>query len=854
MHLHDLKYWIALIVLIASVVHISCLVNSSASFYLNEVADFDDIVELDNEKEKVNFEELSAKNPDFEAPEEEGPDPLKINLIEAPSRVKTDVRGVQNKLLNSPYLGPSTHHSAEHYKNSLGQFPQPKGKLNIFESPLIYEVQDDNPQQGYFLVKQRKSDDQPKYKKSGKGIHEGGGEQNLHHNMGNVLETESQQPENCVEEKLDQKSKTKLIASDPGLDMKKPDTFCNQLFEIFHKIPQIVKQLADSTDPQTRNTNWKSIKCIIRQQNPNFARSGILDRPESKNCFQKFIRRRKRHSTYINFRNRKKKFNNNLAKRNAPDDSRFKNIIDFIIKNKSFRSNYTYVPVLFATVKSVDLNQLETSEISPVTDGSSTENLSLQTSSSSASKSTNMSSTNSLLMSSNNTISGITTVKTDNTESMKPTISEGSTSTIIHSDSSAGGSATATFTLVPAMKEAKNLTEELSFRIPRLRESFQDIMDLMKDEPIAKRMKKEISDSASTTNVAEGNSIGSTRKNDTTPSSPPSNSTVPITTTVISTVNPESINPSISSTEHVPFPSESHFNFTISDKSSTKIIDKLELKLPFSGTDMKTMIANGSVCATKLSNVTSSFPIDGNVIPGVLIYPINSETLNNKSKRGIQEEEEYSAENKLGGEYSAENNLGINYYFTIDEPNLNANKKYIDFNPLPKLKKDVLNDCQNETEEMLNVLKSLNMKVPDEIENSKDKFGPDLTNSTSNIVPNTTETASITELSTETTNVMDFNSLSGINISSLMETNPIPNVIKPVANINKMKLFNSSNVETTIDIDAWCATSIGAANEIIPSITIPSRSAKTTTPSSTDTFSTIISSETPEISTKSETS
>ncbi|CAH1116826.1 unnamed protein product [Phaedon cochleariae] len=642
--------------------------------------------------------------------------------------------------------------------------------------------------------------------------------------------------------------------ADPGLDMKKPDTFCNQLFEIFHKIPQIVKQLADSTDPQTRNTNWKSIKCIIRQQNPNFARSGILDRPESKNCFQKFIRRRKRHSTYINFRNRKKKFNNNLAKRNAPDDSRFKNIIDFIIKNKSFRSNYTYVPVLFATVKSVDLNQLETSEISSVTDGSSTENLSLQTSSSSASKSTNMSSTNSLLMSSTNTISGITTVKTDNTESMKPTISEGSTSTIIHSDSSAGGSATATSTLLPAMKEAKNLTEELSFRIPRLRESFQDIMDLMKDEPIAKRMKKEISDSASTTNVAEGNSIGSTRKNDTTPSSPPSNSTVPITTTVISTVNPESINPSISSTEHVPFPSESHFNFTISDKSSTKVIDKLELKLPFSGTDMKTMIANGSVCATKLSNVTSSFPIDGNVIPGVLIYPINSETLNNKSKRGIQEEEEYSAENKLGGEYSAENNLGINYYFTIDEPNLNANKKYIDFNPLPKLKKDVLNDCQNETEEMLNVLKSLNMKVPDEIENSKDKFGPDLTNSTSNIVPNTTETASITELSTETTNVMDFNSLSGINISSLMETNPIPNVIKPVANINKMKLFNSSNVETTIDIDAWCATSIGVANEIIPSITIPSRSAKTTTPSSTDTFSTIISSETPEISTKSETS
>ncbi|CAG9813314.1 unnamed protein product [Phaedon cochleariae] len=206
-------HWIALIVLIASVVHISCLVNSSASFYLNEVADFDDIVELDNEKEKVNFEELSAKNPDFEAPEEEGPDPLKINLIEAPSRVKTDVRGVQNKLLNSPYLGPSTHHSAEQYKHSLGQFPQPKGKLNIFESPLIYEVQDDNPQQGYFLVKQRKSDDQPKYKKSGKGIHEGGGEQNLHHNMGNVLETESQQPENCVEEKLDQKSKTKLITS-----------------------------------------------------------------------------------------------------------------------------------------------------------------------------------------------------------------------------------------------------------------------------------------------------------------------------------------------------------------------------------------------------------------------------------------------------------------------------------------------------------------------------------------------------------------------------------------------------------------------------------------------------------------
>ncbi|XP_072399319.1 uncharacterized protein [Diabrotica undecimpunctata] len=111
----------------------------------------------------------------------------------------------------------------------------------------------------------------------------------------------------------------------------------------------MVQALLERNSPRNVNDAWKTIKCAIRQD-PTILNNGQLD--NGKQCFQKFVRnnRKRRHSTYINFKNHKKKINTNLAKRSSQNDPRFDAIVDFIIKNKMFSDNFTYVPIVFAKV------------------------------------------------------------------------------------------------------------------------------------------------------------------------------------------------------------------------------------------------------------------------------------------------------------------------------------------------------------------------------------------------------------------------------------------------------------------------------------------------------------------------
>uniref|UniRef100_A0A6P7F283 Uncharacterized protein n=1 Tax=Diabrotica virgifera virgifera TaxID=50390 RepID=A0A6P7F283_DIAVI len=127
---------------------------------------------------------------------------------------------------------------------------------------------------------------------------------------------------------------------------------CEELNKIFQEVPFIhdmVQALLERKSPKNVNDAWKTIKCAIRKD-PNILNNDQLD--NGKQCFQRFVRsnRKRRHSTYINFKNHKKKINTNLAKRSSQNDPRFDAIVDFIIKNKMFSENFTYVPIVFAKV------------------------------------------------------------------------------------------------------------------------------------------------------------------------------------------------------------------------------------------------------------------------------------------------------------------------------------------------------------------------------------------------------------------------------------------------------------------------------------------------------------------------
>ncbi|XP_057672215.1 mucin-4-like [Diorhabda carinulata] len=272
----------------------------------NNVEDFKDVVEFsDSNKNDVKTEDSTVAS-------EKKPETFESHNVWPLSRVKTDVNNVQKSQI-----------SIKNKKNY--------DKLsNSDRNNDIYVVRKLGPSKGYFFVEKR-------HKPSRKQIK----------HKRNWADSNNQlvNGENRLE---NEKNKEAEISN------------CKELFSIFDEIPLIqdkIKQLLEKKTSKRMSDTWKSIKLII-MNHPEYSNNHMLDKLETKRCFQNFVnnQRRKRHSTYINLRNQKKKINNNLAKRNIDDDPRFKNIINFIVKNRMFSDKYTYVPIMFAKVENCTTN------------------------------------------------------------------------------------------------------------------------------------------------------------------------------------------------------------------------------------------------------------------------------------------------------------------------------------------------------------------------------------------------------------------------------------------------------------------------------------------------------------------
>ncbi|CAG9840878.1 unnamed protein product [Diabrotica balteata] len=329
MHLHGLNLFLVvtiLIGLISKTVEIS--INKR---YLNSVEDFKDIVEeKESDRDHANAKDISAPlTKRFKELENHNVWPL--------PRVKTDVKSVDRQ----PAL----------VRNVNKKLKSKQGSSNMFVMKKMRYPE------RYYVVRK-------------KGRHRNARNKNINikSNKVNVLSNDecNKIDYNCQlrarsgnnDDKSEQIESITVNHDQLGIeDLKVSDNLnekpsCEELNKIFHEVPFIhdmVQALLERNSPRNVNDAWKTIKCAIRQD-PTILNNGQLD--NGKQCFQKFVRnnRKRRHSTYINFKNHKKKINTNLAKRSSQNDPRFDAIVDFIIKNKMFSDNFTYVPIVFAKV------------------------------------------------------------------------------------------------------------------------------------------------------------------------------------------------------------------------------------------------------------------------------------------------------------------------------------------------------------------------------------------------------------------------------------------------------------------------------------------------------------------------
>lgn len=242
----------------------------------------------------------------------------------------------------------------------------------------------------------------------------------------------------------------------------------------------------------------------MRELNPNLVDLELLDRPGAKRCVRSYMKNReKRHATAATLKRKEKKIK--LQRREAKDkacfnwkpedDPRFRSMIDFLIKNKIVQDDkFTYVPVVFKTVPSATQSVntvlsddkpapfesrnseipeicaplMATSAVAPISTGTQAQHeeaipspstaISLMTPAQLAPSTPSPVTAQSMQMQAPASVS----------EAQSPMQTQTSTS-ITETQSP-----TASTTMNSLLQKAKNLTEELKFRIPQLRRSFEE--------------------------------------------------------------------------------------------------------------------------------------------------------------------------------------------------------------------------------------------------------------------------------------------------------------------------------------------------------------------------------------------
>ncbi|CAG9861550.1 unnamed protein product [Phyllotreta striolata] len=361
MHLHGLKILI-LVWLIIDIAKTSSLGEGSTKTYFKEVADFDDIVE-ETDKRQNSKKSTTVNNVTM------APDLLEIHPQQ---RVKQNVNymELQNDNFNENF------NKRDRFQNQIDRYPirsqyvdqqqhiEPKfiftkqlrqpiiyrkpAKLNLFNKPELYVIRRLPSQGQYYLFRDKSRKDNYLNEEIGRE------DRKLD---ANFIQRQSEENYEDLDAMSTARTENMNFENEEisGIEDARNPENCDTLYQLFKELPLINKmlnELMEDKSPKTFNTAWRSIKCVVNDQQDN-EKSRLLDSPGSKICFRKFVRshrRRRRHSTYLNSRNKRKRINNSLAKRNAEDDPRFKNIIDFIIKNKIFLDTYTYVPIVFSKI------------------------------------------------------------------------------------------------------------------------------------------------------------------------------------------------------------------------------------------------------------------------------------------------------------------------------------------------------------------------------------------------------------------------------------------------------------------------------------------------------------------------
>lgn len=199
--------------------------------------------------------------------------------------------------------------------------------------------------------------------------------------------------------------------------------------------------------------NWLDLRNKAREINSKFISE--LGKPHARDCFVRFVKtRRKRHSTYLVSKRHNKRWNKYVDKRNLDEqylEHSFQNIYDFIVKNQTFHDKFTYVPIIFAKVKTTSTNP----ELLATTVVLKCENYDHENS---------QTTTGSSLLIDSSSLRISSTQKEEHSKAFPRNLA-----------------------IIPA---AKNLTEELQFKIPQLRRSLLDIIARQKTASVNKKRKK----------------------------------------------------------------------------------------------------------------------------------------------------------------------------------------------------------------------------------------------------------------------------------------------------------------------------------------------------------------------------
>lgn len=147
--------------------------------------------------------------------------------------------------------------------------------------------------------------------------------------------------------------------------------------------------------------NNEPLKYVIRKVAPR-ADINIFDKPENVRCLRYILKkRRRRHATYVSLRHKGKKrghvFRRKVDPADIPSSDQYQNIINFIVRNKTFDETYTFVPIVFATVNpgllSTQINVVTNTQSSEIISSKNTECANSQSSGIKTSQNTEFSNT-----------------------------------------------------------------------------------------------------------------------------------------------------------------------------------------------------------------------------------------------------------------------------------------------------------------------------------------------------------------------------------------------------------------------------------------------------------------------------